>query len=216
MNGKIDFFKNSSTNPTLSDEIKFEIKNFIFRVTNPKSRKIQPKHNYLNLGCGENPKIGFDNADAPRFRNKNREIFPINLKKRLPFTDLSYEGIFIEHTLEHFSPHDAFNLLNEIYRVLKINGKVRIVVPDLDLYLSHIKVSNPEFAHYQSTAEVIYRLTQDWGHKSLYNFEIFDLLLREIGFKNVGRYEFMKGTECLLIDQILRKWESLYIEAEKI
>jgi predicted SAM-dependent methyltransferase len=215
MDNRVKFFKTANTNTKLTDELIFELKAYVIRVFVQGRRNIKPKNGFLNLGCGENAKIGFDNVDAPRLRFKKSKILSIDLRRRLPFENSSYDGVFIEHTLEHFSPENAFNLLDEIYRVLRPGGTLRIIVPDLDIYLSHLKTPISYFSHLHSAAETIYSLTQDWGHKSVYNYEIMEPLLKEIGFSSTCKLSFMKGTETLLIDQVVRQPESLYVEAKK-
>jgi predicted SAM-dependent methyltransferase len=215
MDNRIKFFKSANTNPKLKDELVFELKAFLIRVFVQRNRRYKPKNRFLNLGCGENAKIGFDNVDAPRLRFKKDKILSIDLRRKLPFENASYDGVFIEHTLEHFSPVNAFNLLDEIYRVLKPGGTLRVIVPDLDIYLSHLRAPIGYFSFLHSTAETIYSLTQDFGHKSVYNYEIMKPLLEEIGFNNICKLGFMKGTEPLLADQMMRQPYSLYVEARK-
>ena len=212
---KTDYFRQPNANPSLKDEVIFEIKSFIFFEIFYKYKKIQGTHKLLNLGCGQNAKDGFDNVDAPRFRSRKSGILPVDLRKKLPFDDESYEGVFIEHTLEHFSPNDGLALLSEIFRILKPQGKIRIIVPDLDMYLGHILKPAREFSHLKSSAETIFSLTQDWGHKNVFNLEILKLVLIDVGFTKVTKTTFMNGTPDLLIDEPLRKWESLYLEAQK-
>jgi predicted SAM-dependent methyltransferase len=215
MDNRVAFFKSSNKNPKLIDELIFEIKALFIRKCIQRNKSLKPVHNFLNLGCGENANAGFDNVDAPRFRYKKNNILSIDLRHKLPYKDSVYEGIFIEHTLEHFSPTIAFNLLSEIFRILKPEGTIRIIVPDLDIYLSQLQTPIQYFSHLHSPAETIYSLTQDWGHKSVYNYEIMEPLLKEIGFESVCKLSYREGTESLLIDQITRQPESLYVEAKK-
>jgi len=50
----------------------------------------------------------------------------------LPFSSNRFNGIFSEHALEHLYPDEAFNLLNEIYRCLKIRGTLRLSLPNTE------------------------------------------------------------------------------------
>lgn len=43
-----------------------------------------------------------------------------------------YDVVFCSHSLEHLYPHEVFQALSEFRRVLKPNGAVMILVPDLE------------------------------------------------------------------------------------
>lgn len=50
----------------------------------------------------------------------------------LPFEDESVDNIYCAQALEHISKFDVVPTLREWVRVLKIGGKIQIVVPDLE------------------------------------------------------------------------------------
>lgn len=105
----------------------------------------------LNLGCGSCVLDGWVNVDyalgarvmkIPFFRALNRKvklfnldwnekIFLHDLTKTFPWPDSSIDIIYSSHTLEHFSKMDGRKFLKECRRVLRKNGIIRIVVPDL-------------------------------------------------------------------------------------
>ena len=47
------------------------------------------------------------------------------------------DGVYSCHALEHLHPDDAINLLQEIYRILKPNSYLRIIVPDLEIAVNY-------------------------------------------------------------------------------
>ena len=55
----------------------------------------------------------------------------IDIAKRLPFPDGSFDAVFSSHTLEHLYLSQTRSLLRECLRVLRPGGVVRHVVPDL-------------------------------------------------------------------------------------
>jgi len=105
----------------------------------------------LNLGCGSQVLDGWVNVDyalgarlmkVPLFRTFNRKvrlfnldwndkIFLHNLSKRFPWADSSADIVYSSHTLEHFSKQDGRRFVSECHRVLRKNGILRIIVPDL-------------------------------------------------------------------------------------
>jgi len=83
----------------------------------------------LNLGCGNRYHPDWINLD---FSSRNEHIQSHNLYKPLPFDDSSIDVVYSSHVLEHFSKDFAPKFLSECYRVLKTNGIIRIVIPDLE------------------------------------------------------------------------------------
>lgn len=71
--------------------------------------------------------------------SKNLKFRGHDFRRKLPFKDGSFEGVFSEHTLEHLDPWHAKLLLSEIKRVLKPGSYLRIVVPNLELFTSFIR-----------------------------------------------------------------------------
>jgi len=55
-----------------------------------------------------------------------------NCKKRLPLPDESADHILCSHFLEHIYPCEAEAVLRDFYRVLKKNGTIHIIVPNLE------------------------------------------------------------------------------------
>ncbi|NTW33610.1 MAG: methyltransferase domain-containing protein, partial [Bacteroidetes bacterium] len=105
----------------------------------------------LNLGCGPNVITDWVNVDYAfgaklakyklfKILNKkyhligcdwNPDIFIHNLTKKFPWVDNSVDIIYSSHTLEHLSKNEGIFFISECYRVLKGNGVIRIIVPDL-------------------------------------------------------------------------------------
>ncbi len=83
----------------------------------------------LNIGCGHRYSKEWINID---FHSESSEVISHNLLKKLPFSSNSIEAIYSSHLLEHFQREDALKLIKECYRLLKSNGILRIVVPDLE------------------------------------------------------------------------------------
>lgn len=103
----------------------------------------------LNFGCGKRFAPGWVNID---FHSADPQVKRVNLLQGFPFPDRSFDVVYSSHVLEHFTPHQAQFLLQEAHRVLKPQGIVRIVVPDLeDLCREYLRVlaepdSDPEKA----------------------------------------------------------------------
>lgn len=55
--------------------------------------------------------------------------------RALPFSDNFVARIYASHVLEHLNDAQLTHFLGEAYRVLRPNGVIRIVVPDLQLFV---------------------------------------------------------------------------------
>ena len=188
-------------------------------------------NNYINLGCGNNYIDNFINVDF--YGTKNIDY---GLDLRFPFKIESYsiDGIFSEHTLEHLSHHEVENALSECYRILKTKGKIRIIVPDLSIFIKKycsnddmwfqtwqdVVLEDPSRHHMKKyfTKMFAINFTASYNfHKSCWDFESLENALSIHGFKNIKKCEYNIGTQELLIDSDSedRKLVSIYVEAEK-
>lgn len=82
--------------------------------------------NKLNLGCGNNTHEGYINLDFLEGPGVDRvhdlNTFPY------PFEDNSFDEIRASHVLEHLTA-DWYLIMNELYRILKPTGHIKIMVP---------------------------------------------------------------------------------------
>jgi len=91
----------------------------------------------VNLGCGNKYHENWMNFD---FKSNNEEVQEFDLNKKLPFKDNTIDVVYSSHVLEHFSKDKAPVFLDECYRILRPEGIIRIVVPDLEqLMKNYIK-----------------------------------------------------------------------------
>lgn len=176
---------------------------------------------YLNIGCGPNPNQSFVNLDY----NWTPEIdicWDLN-NGTLPFKDNSFIGIFSEHCFEHISLEKFKMNMLDVYRILKPNGTLRLIMPDgelyLDIYQKRKQGSNQKMPYEHGYISPMHRINgifRSHGHLFIYDFETLNIILKEIGFKNVVKEAYLSGRDKnLLIDTESRAIESLYVEAVK-
>jgi SAM-dependent methyltransferase len=84
--------------------------------------------NKLNFGCGARITEGWTNID---FHSIDKRVQRVNLLAGFPFPENHFDVVYSSHVLEHFTADEARFLLREAWRVLKVNGIIRTVVPDL-------------------------------------------------------------------------------------
>ncbi len=116
----------------------------------------------LDIGCGigrfisHNPHkiIGVDrNLETLKIcRQKGYNVEYAEVTN-LPFEDFSFDGVHCSHVIEHLLPTDAYKLLKEVDRVLKVGGILCLRTPLLHsgFYydLTHIKPYYPQaILHY--------------------------------------------------------------------
>lgn len=178
---------------------------------------------YLQVGCGPQVAPGFVNLD---YRWVPGVDVVWDLARPLPFPAGRFQGIFTEHCLEHFHEAELVRLLAEMFRVLRPGGRVRIVVPSLEIHARRYLA-----AHTDTDAEparVINRVFysgHDWmqgsrwvndGHHFIHDYASLSARLRAAGFDGIARTTHGEGTDPrLLLDRADRAWESLYLEATK-
>lgn len=83
---------------------------------------------YLNVGCGRRYIQSWTNIDL---YSASPDVLPHDLTRPLPFPDATFDLVYHSHVLEHFARQDGERLIQECVRVLRPEGILRVVVPDL-------------------------------------------------------------------------------------
>ena len=84
---------------------------------------------FLNLGCGRRYHPDWINID---FQSHSDIVIAHNLLQGIPAKSNTYDLVYHSHLLEHVSKDHAPKFLEECRRVLKPDGVLRVVVPDLE------------------------------------------------------------------------------------
>jgi len=177
---------------------------------------------FLNLGSGPR---GIDDAhwmNVDGFRDQNVHYL-VDFGRPLPFPSESFDGVFCEHVMEHFSFEDGQRLAREIYRVLRLGGCFRVVVPDAELLLRRYFDTPDEMVARRCVGEatpmeiVNLYFRQRYEHQFLYDWPTMKKMLLGAGFETVSHAAFGRGSHCLpvILDDEKYEWESLYVEALK-
>jgi predicted SAM-dependent methyltransferase len=139
----------------------------------------------INLGCGPHYVEGMINCDGNLL---NRIDLWLDLRNRLPFPDASVAVAYCSHTLEHLFPDSALKLLREVHRVLRPDGVVRLVVPDvahaLRIALGDASSHWPR-AFRDSVGQAVNYLFCEGQHRYAYNYGMLVELASEAGFSEV-------------------------------
>ena len=142
---------------------------------------------FLHLGCGNHIFKGWVNIDL--YKEPGVDLV-WDLRYNIPFEDNSVDLIFTEHMLEHFTLEDGSNFLKECYRVLRPEGRVRIVVPCIERAIE-LYLTGWEQQHWidkndiTSAAEFINAYFRSWGHLFVYDQEQLTNSLIMAGFEDI-------------------------------
>jgi len=201
----------------------------------------------LNLGCGSQVPDGWINVDyamgarltkIPFFRslnaklklfnlNWNENIYLHDLRKKFPWKDESIDVVYSSHTLEHLSRVDGENFLIECYRVLRTNGIIRIIVPDLRCcVISYLegRVNAEDFVEHlgvlygNSPNKIKRRLSPffEFPHKCMYDHPSLIEILNKIGFQTSARTAFDSDIEDIQTVELEGRTEnSVIVEGRK-
>ena len=196
----------------------------------------------LNLGCGAHVVDGWINVDyslgarlsrVPFFRaiNKKFRLFDLDWDDRifihdltLPFpwkaatADIEYSS----HTLEHLSKKEGDRFLRECCRVLKKNGILRILVPDLasivkayydkqlraDDFVERLGVL---YGQSPSSLKTLLAPYVQYPHKCMYDTSSLLVILSDIGFQASSRNPYESDIEDIKDLEIKGRTEAAVI-----
>ena len=113
----------------------------------------------LHLACGETRLDGWENHDA------DMDLYMLPL----PFKDGSADRILLEHFGEHCDSPQLLRLLDELYRILKPGGVLRLLCPVVDNRL---------------TIEHARDLALNHGHRQVLNSSSMRAFLWMAGFQD--------------------------------
>jgi predicted SAM-dependent methyltransferase len=188
-------------------------------------RRINPAYlgQYLNLGCGTFKFNDWVNADLYKLNKilRGLEQWPdwmLDATKAWNCPENFWGGIYNEHMIEHINYLGAVEVFQECYRTLQPQKWLRTVVPDLNKYVRYYNhdLTNDSFKQFSCGAHAISELTQNWGHTSVWDEHLLRSVLEEVGFVNISKVDFKVSSDSkLLKDNPDRRWESLYMEAQK-
>jgi len=208
----------------------YEASSTIYRELRFSSNLIKAAHTrrclLVNVGCGDLTKEGWLNLDAAPAKAGR---YYYNAVNPLPLVTGSVEHIHAEHFLEHLDYFDACQFVQECFRALKLGGSFRVVVPDLEKYISAYHMDDRQFFNklvdlggaatpLTTRALVCNQMFRMGGaHKFAWDFETLAEILKKSGFRSVERSARGAVTPEYQIDgqEWWREVESLYVNAQK-
>tara|TARA_B100000959_G_C14793895_1_gene546756 strand:- start:12 stop:689 length:678 start_codon:yes stop_codon:yes gene_type:complete len=196
----------------------------------------------LNMGAGDYIitgwlNIGIYSEDDIRWgtvKEKNGAlIMNYNINYDIPIKTNSIKYIYSSHMIEHLNFNDGIKFLEKCYKILKNDGIIRLVFPDLQLWVKNYYESNNEFfiQYYNHTmsinelpelktnGEIFMSQIYNWGHNWGYDYDSIKDILQRSGFKDIKRMAFHESQipNIMEIEPDIeeRKLESIYVEVKK-
>lgn len=144
---------------------------------------------------------------------QNNQSILLDVRDRFPFENNVFDYIFAEHLIEHLSLDEGIFMLNECFRLLKKNGRLRIATPDLDviskLYTEREKLFGEKYikwsidnfakdARLYDPVIVVNTLFHNWNHKFLYDLSFLRKILENSGFRDIQQFTYSDSNDVNL------------------
>jgi predicted SAM-dependent methyltransferase len=174
----------------------------------------------LHWGCGEWAIPGWINSDIKEWEGVD---IVCDIRDGLPLETDSIDYAVSIHALPEIPYPEQIPALEELRRVLRPGGVLRLSLPDLDraikAYLDrddrYFLVPDEEVK--STSAKMIVQLLWFGHSRMLFTHELMDELLRKAGYSSVTRCEFQQTAspypEIVQLDN--REQESFFVEAVK-
>ncbi|NYC70322.1 putative SAM-dependent methyltransferase/ElaB/YqjD/DUF883 family membrane-anchored ribosome-binding protein [Clostridium beijerinckii] len=135
----------------------------------------------INVGCGTITKDDYINIDG-------RELDGVDIVadvRKLPFNENELDEVYAAHLLEHFEDETLKDdLLPYWYNLIRSNGKIRIVVPNIGEMARQYSEGEIPFSQFK---EIVFGGQEYSGnyHYTMFDEDKLKSLLEDVGFKNV-------------------------------
>lgn len=163
----------------------------------------------LHIGCAEIRRNGYINIDVRKTPATDVVTEAWNLKI---YNNNSIDEIYTRHMFEHLDPNEARVVLSEWSRVLKDNGVLHIIVPDLIFHCKQLleRASDPKELNHALCSIYGWRDERRGGsifdaHKWGYTKETLIKLIKEYGFTIFEKVTTGKDTEPWHLNYKARK-----------
>jgi predicted SAM-dependent methyltransferase len=174
----------------------------------------------LNWGCGEGAPSGWINSDL---KSGPGIDISCDIRDGLPLETDSIDYVVSIHALPEIPYFDLNDVLEELRRVLKPGGYLRLVLPDLDRGIDAYRRNDsfyfliPDHEARSIGAKFVTQMIWYGYSRTLFTRDFVEEILVNAGFSRVEHVDFRHTTspydEIVELDD--RERESLFVEAVK-
>jgi predicted SAM-dependent methyltransferase len=181
----------------------------------------------LQLGAGEHPRSGWLNTDLHDY-GRGDELVYLDVRKRFPLPDASFDVVFSEHLIEHLTYAQGQHCLRECLRILRPGGRIRVATPSLerlarlydggDLQERYVRWAVGTLAPETDAplpGVVINNFFRSWGHRFVYDTQTLRHALTSAGFVDVAERPIGELEQHLAEEPEFNRYETVVLEARR-
>ena len=174
----------------------------------------------LNWGCGHHPAPGWINSDIKEGPGID---ISCDIRNGIPLAPDSIDYIVSVHALPEIPYPEQIPVLQELRRVLKPNGVLRLCLPDLDKGIqAYLRNDRDYFLIPDEDAKsiggkLIVQLIWYGYCRTLFTYDFIEELLLKAGFSSISqcRYQETNSPYVDIVELDNRERESLFVEGIK-
>ncbi|MCX6803966.1 MAG: methyltransferase domain-containing protein [Candidatus Diapherotrites archaeon] len=135
----------------------------------------------LEIGSGSKPKKGYIHFDV----RSNVKADIIGDARQLPFENLEYDEVYSRFFLEHLPRNDAKKALSEMYRVLKLDGTIELIVPNIAYFCKLFIEEKGQKKEWALNKLYGFENYPEDHHYFGYDYDVLAKYLHEVGFIDI-------------------------------
>jgi predicted SAM-dependent methyltransferase len=141
---------------------------------------------FLHIGCGKVNSPEFINVDALPYPHVH--IVTDRITELAQFADGTVDLVYMCHILEHIRTPRVLEVLNEMRRMLKVGGVLRLSVPDFDRLIDVYREAGGDLDAIRM--QLMGGQESDYNtHYGVFNHRSLSNLLHEAGFRTVQTWD---------------------------
>ena len=170
----------------LRRRLKTRLSFFRRRLINPAPPVNRSGEVLLHIGCGKINSPEFINIDALPYPHVH--VVTDRIKELSQFADKSVDLVYMCHILEHIRTPGVMQVLNEMRRMLKVGGVLRLSVPDFDRLIDVYREAGGDLNAIRM--QLMGGQESDYNtHYGVFNHRSLSGLLQKAGFRAVRTWD---------------------------